>query len=206
VVGSLREVNWQRVQPNFFVVFPEGVLEAAPQFHVVVTRTDDATLSAETQRAVVTRFPNMSIIDLTLILSTLDVILDKVGLVIRFMAFFSVFTGLIVLIGVVTNSRYQRVRESILLKTLGGTRRQILRIMIVEYLLLGFIAGITGVILSLAGGWALTRWVFEITFYPDPIPTLAVIAAVALVTVIVGMLASRGIHERAPLEILRAEG
>ncbi|MGH7834720.1 MAG: ABC transporter permease, partial [Candidatus Binatia bacterium] len=70
-VASIREVDWQRVQPNFFVVFPEGALEAAPQFYAIVTRTDSSELSARVQRSVVERFPNVSIIDLTLVLTTL---------------------------------------------------------------------------------------------------------------------------------------
>jgi putative ABC transport system permease protein len=205
VVGSIRAVNWQRVQPNFFVVFPEGVLEAAPQFHVMVTRIADPVLSATFQRDVITRFPNVSMIDLRLILSTVDAILEKVSLVVRFMALFSVFTGLIVLIGVITNSRYQRIQESVLLKTLGGTRRQIFLIMILEYLFLGTIGAGTGVLLAMGASWSLARLVFDITYVWVVWPTMAVVAGVVAVTILVGIAASRGIHNRPPLEILRAE-
>ena len=205
VVGNLREVNWQRVQPNFFIVFPEGVLENAPQFHVLVTRIESTEVSARFQRAVIMKYPNVSMIDLQLILSTVDDIMDKVSLVIRFMALFSVFTGLIVLIGVITNSRFQRIQESILLKTLGGSRRQILNIIVLEYLFLGGIAALTGVLLALSIGWVLTTFVFEISFIPVVTPVLAVIAIIVVLTILVGMFASRGIHDRPPLEILRSE-
>ncbi|MBT5874726.1 MAG: ABC transporter permease, partial [Candidatus Latescibacteria bacterium] len=205
VVGNLRTVNWQRIQPNFFIVFPEGVLENAPQFHVVVTRIESSEVSARFQRAVILAFPNISMIDLQLILSTIDDIMDKVSLVIRFMALFSVVTGLIVLIGVVTNSRFQRIQESILLKTLGGSRRQILNIMILEYLFLGGIAALTGVLLAMSSGWALTSLVFGINFVPVLGPVLAVVAVIIILTIGVGMVASRGIHDRPPLEILRSE-
>lgn len=205
IVGSLREVNWQRVQPNFFVVFPAGVLEYAPQFHVLVTRTPSPEVSARFQRDVVLRYPNVSMIDLALILNTVNEIMDKVSLVIRFMALFSVVTGLIVLTGVITNSRFQRIQESVLLKTLGGSRRQILRIMVLEYLFLGVIAAMTGVLLSYAGTWALSRFVFEISFVPAVMPTLLVALAIVALTVGVGMFVSRGIHDRPPLEILRSE-
>ena len=204
-VGSLRAVDWQRVQPNFFVVFPEGVLEEAPQFHVVVTRIDDPQVSARFQQETVSRFPNVSMIDLSLILGTLNDILGKVSLIVRFMALFSVFTGVIVLVGVVTNSRLQRMQESVLLKTLGGSRNQILKIMSIEYLFLGAIGAVTGVVLAFAATWILAVFVFNITFVPAFIPVAAVIGGIAVITIAVGMLASAGIYRQSPLEVLRAE-
>jgi len=98
-VGSIRRVNWRKVQPNFFVVFPPGVLEEAPQFHVLVTRTETGPRAAAIQRAAVKRFPNVSVIDLALILETIDELLQKVSFVLRFMALFSIVAGLTVLVG-----------------------------------------------------------------------------------------------------------
>ena len=77
-------------------------------------------------------FPNVSAMDLTLILQTLDSILSKISFAIRFMALFTVATGLVVLVGAILTGRYQRVRESILLRTLGASRKQVLRILLVE--------------------------------------------------------------------------
>ncbi|MCY4546117.1 MAG: FtsX-like permease family protein [Gemmatimonadetes bacterium] len=204
-VGSLRAVDWQRVQPNFFMVFPEGVLEEAPQFHVIVTRIDDPQVSARFQQETVSRFPNVSMIDLSLILGTLNDILGKVSLIVRFMALFSVFTGVIVLVGVVTNSRLQRMQESVLLKTLGGSRNQILKIMSIEYLFLGVIGAVTGVVLAYAATWILATFVFNISFIPAFIPVVAVIGGISAITITVGMLASTGIYRQSPLEVLRSE-
>ena len=204
-VGSLRAVDWQRVQPNFFIVFPEGVLEEAPQFHVIVTRIDDPQVSARFQQETVSRFPNVSMIDLSLILGTLNDILGKVSLIVRFMALFSVFTGVIVLVGVVTNSRLQRMQESVLLKTLGGSRNQILKIMSIEYLFLGVIGAVTGVVLAYAATWILATFVFNISFIPAFIPVVAVIGGISAITITVGMLASTGIYRQSPLEVLRSE-
>ena len=205
IVGSLRAVDWQRVQPNFFMVFPEGVLEEAPQFHVIVTRIDDPQVSARFQQETVSRFPNVSMIDLSLILGTLNDILGKVSLIVRFMALFSVFTGVIVLVGVVTNSRLQRMQESVLLKTLGGSRNQILKIMSIEYLFLGVIGAVTGVVLAYAATWILATFVFNISFIPAFIPVVAVIGGISAITITVGMLASTGIYRQSPLEVLRSE-
>ena len=206
VVGSLRRVNWQRIMPNFLVVFTPGILEPAPQSHVLVTRAATTAQMAALQRATVQRFPNVSVIDLGSILSTVDTILDKVSLVVRFMAFFSVSVGLIVLVGVIASSRYQRIEESVLLKTLGASRRQVVAIMALEYLFLGAFAAATGVILSLGGVWALSRYLFAIGFAPNYLPVILAFAAVSLLTVAVGMVSSRGVHASPPLEVLRSLG
>ena len=206
VVGSLRQVNWQRIMPNFLAVFPPGILEPAPQSHVLVSRAATTEQMAALQRATVHQFPNVSVIDLGSILSTVDTILNKVSLVVRFMAFFSVSVGLIVLVGVIASSRYQRIEESVLLKTLGASRRQVVAIMALEYLFLGAFAAATGVILSLGGVWALNRYLFEISFVPAYLPLILAFAAVSLLTVAVGMISSRGVHTSPPLEVLRSLG
>lgn len=205
VVASIREVDWQRLSTNFFVVFPEGVLEAAPQFHVVLTRAGSDEASARLQQAIVRQYPNVSAIDLSLVLTTFDALFSRIAFVIRFMALFSICTGLIVLVGAVVVSRSQRVEESVLLKTLGASRTQVVRIMLIEYLFLGFFATLTGLLLAVAAGWALAFFVFETTFVPAYLPMLAAVVVVTGVTVLVGMFSSRGVYDRPALEVLRAE-
>ncbi len=205
VVGSLREVDWNRIQTNFRVVFPAGVLEAAPQFHVLLTRVPSPEASVAFQQAVVRNFPNVSIIDLNLVLSTLDDILSKIGFVIRFMAAFSIVTGLIVLIASVLVSKYQRLKESVLLRTLGGSRKQILTITSLEYFFLGAFAATTGIILSLGAAWALARFSFETEFRPQILPLLVLFLLVCIITVLMGLFNSRGVLNSPPLEVLRKE-
>jgi putative ABC transport system permease protein len=205
-VASLREVDWRRVQPNFFVLFPEGVLEEAPAFHVLVTRVETPEQSAALQRAVVRRFPNVSAIDITLVLRTLDTVLGRIAFVIRFMALFTVATGLVVLVAAIVSGRWQRVRESVLLRVLGASRRQVLRVLLVEYAALGVLAAATGVVLALGASWALAAFVFKVAFVPPAAPLLAAVGLVGLLTVVTGLLASRGITTHPPLAILRAEG
>lgn len=205
VVGSLREVDWNRIQTNFRVVFPIGVLEDAPQFHVLITRVPSAAASAAFQTAVVRDFPNVSIIDLNLVLSILDDLLGKIGFVIRFMGAFSIVTGLVVLIASVLISKYQRIRESVLLRTIGASRRQILVITGMEYVFLGALAAGTGILISLAGSWALARFTFETPFAPDILPLVALWLAVTLLTAGIGLFNSRSILNSPPLEVLRKE-
>ncbi|GAB3814482.1 ABC transporter permease [Pontibacter rugosus] len=205
IVSNLREVEWNRVQSNFLVVFPKGVLEDAPQFHVLMTRTKSNEQSALFQQTMVRQFPNVSAIDLGLILETLDDILGKISFVIRFMALFSITTGLLVLIGSINNSKYQRIQESVLLRTLGASRKQILSINAFEYLLLGALAAGTGVILAVGASWALAVYSFEVAFVPDFSPLLPVFLGITILTVFIGMLNSRSILSRPPLEVLRRE-
>jgi putative ABC transport system permease protein len=204
-VASLREVDWQRVQPNFFVVFPEGVLENAPQFYAVVARADSTAASASLQRAVVERFPNVSVIDLNLILNTLDAILDRVSEAIRVVALFTILTGCAVLASAVLSSRSQRVRESILLRTLGAPRGQIITSVIAEYLFLGLISAGTGALLSSVAGWALAFYFFKTSAAVSIGAILSVPALVTALTVIAGVLGCWGIFQRSALETLRAE-
>lgn len=206
IVGSYREVDWNRIQTNFLIVFPAGVLEEAPQFHVLLTRVSSDEASARFQQAMVKRFANVSIIDLGLVLKTLDEILQKIAFVIRFIAGFSIVTGLIVLIASVLISKYQRIQESVLLRTLGASRRQILAITALEYFFLGALASFTGILLSLVGTWALAKYSFKAQMIVEPLPLLVVFAAISALTVGIGLVNIRGILNKAPLEVLRREG
>ncbi|MEM9987447.1 MAG: FtsX-like permease family protein, partial [Bacteroidota bacterium] len=145
VVTSIRKIDYQRLQGAFAILFPNGVLEEAPQFYVLSLRANGPTRSAEFQRKVAKEYPTLSVLDLKMFLNTAEEILDKISFIIQFMALFSILTGLIVLAGSVVISRYQRMREAVLLRTLGASGRQILTINALEYLLLGFLATGTGV-------------------------------------------------------------
>jgi putative ABC transport system permease protein len=204
-VGSVRKVDFRRIQPSFSILFPTGVLEDAPQFYAVLTRASNDEHSAEIQQAMVETFPNVSAIDLGLILTTVDAILEKVSLVIEFMALFSILTGVAVLIGSVLISRFQRMRESVLLRTLGAVRAQVVSIMTVEYLLLGFLASLSGVVLSAIASMIIAYTVFNFTFVPNLSPLLVMMLVMIALTVGIGIQGSRGVHTHSPLEVLRNE-
>lgn len=204
-VGSLRDVDWSRFEPNFFAVFPRAVLEPAPRTWVLLTRAGTARERALVQRDVVARYSNVAILDLTRVQQALDTVIGRVSTVIRFLAGFSVATGLIVLLGAVSTSRAQRIRESVLLKTIGATRRQIGAILLTEYLSLGAAAGIAGTLLSVVAGWALATGVFDVEFEVTPLPLLALAGTVAILTAAVGLWASRDVYGRTAMEGLREE-
>ncbi|WP_199269739.1 ABC transporter permease [Mucilaginibacter lacusdianchii] len=205
VVASLRKVNWNQMGTNFRVLFPTGVLEQAPQFHVLLTHSPSTAVSAKYQQAMVRKYPNISMVDLGLVLTVLDEILDKISYVIRFMSGFSIATGLIVLIASVRISKYQRIKESVLLRTLGGSRRQILWITALEYLFLGALSALTGILLALAGSWLLAKYSFSIPYQVNYLPAIIMFVVTAALTIIIGLLNSRSVLNRPPLEILRSD-
>jgi putative ABC transport system permease protein len=204
-IASVRKVDWKRFQTNFFVVFPAGVLENAPTFHVLVSRVETPSDSAKLQNAVVAKFPNVSAIDLTSVIQTVDSILSKVALVIRVMSLFTVGAGVIVLASTIWSGRYQRLQESILLRTLGASRMQIWQILCAEYFLLGVFASATGIVLAIGASWGLAKFVFKLSYAPSILPLFVAAGAVSLLTVAIGLIASRGVGGAPPLEILRAE-
>lgn len=204
-VTSLREVDWARFETNFFVVFRAGALEAAPQTLVTLVRVDSAGDRGLVQRAVVDRFANISALDLSTVQRALDDILGKVGAAIRFMAFFTLVAGLVVLLGSLATSRSQRARETVLLKTLGASRGQVARVAVAEYLALGALAMLAGMLLALGSGWTLARWLFE-TRFALPGASMAFLGAgVVALTVGVGLWSSVDLFRRTPLDALRNE-
>lgn len=205
VVGSIRMVDWGQLQLNFSVVFPNGVLEKAPQFNVLTTNAPNENSSARLQQAVVADFPNVTVIDLRQVYTIVEDILSKVTWIINFMAFFSILTGIIVLIGSVRTSKYQRIKESVLLRTLGAKDKQILKISALEYLLLGLIGSLVGIVLALLSAMLLAVFVFNEPFVPSVIPFVVFLPVISLLVLGIGLSNIRGVLQSSPLEVLRRE-
>jgi len=196
-------VQWTRFEPNFFVVFQPAALREAPQSFVLLTRVRDDADRAKLQRDAVERFPNVSTIDLSLIENAVGKILDRVSLAVRFMALFSVVTGALVLVSAIAASRRQRVREGVLLKTLGATRAQIARMLFTEYALLGAIGSAAGIVLAVGGAWAAMHFIFDVPFALTPLPLVVVAAATMVLTVVIGLVAARDVFAETPMAALR---
>ena len=203
VITSYREVKWQTFSPNFFAVFNPASLEKAPKQFVIQVRSRDATSIAHLQRDVVAKFPGVSSLDLTLIQKTVTNVLGKVTMAVRFLALISLALGIPVLFSAVAATRRERLREGVLLKTLGATRKQIGRIMLAEYLLLGTLGALTGVVLSTAAGWALMHWIFRFPFVPAFGPVSLVAGAMISLAVAIGLLTGRDVFAETPMAALR---
>jgi putative ABC transport system permease protein len=204
-VGSFRDVKFNQVSTNFLVIFPAGVLELAPKFHVLITKSKNDRQAADVQVQIVREFPNISIINLGTIVETLEEILGKISFVIQFMAFFSIATGILVLISSLIISKYQRMRESILLRTLGASSAIVTKINTLEYFFLGSLASMSGIILSFLATWLLSEFVFNIQFRGAWLEALMLYLAITFLTIVLGWLNGRKIINQPPMEILRGE-
>ena len=205
IVGSIRKVDWTSMKINFMVLFPTGVLENAPQFNVMTTYVPSKESSADLQRDLVQEYPNVTILDLQQVFSIVEDILGKISWIVNFMAFFSILTGLIVLVGSVRNSKYQRIKESVLLRTLGAKSKQILEITALEYVYLGLLGSLTGVFLSLIGSQLLALFLFKEPFIPSAIPFVVFLPAITLLVVLIGLSNIKSVLNSPPLEVLRKE-
>lgn len=202
-IRSLRRVDWDRFEPNFFAVFEPGALDRAPQTLVVLARVTGADRREALQGSLARTFPNVSVLDLARIQETVEGILEGAAGAVRFLAGFCALAGLIVLVGALATSRFRRLREGALLRTLGARRPQILGIVLAEYAGLGAVAGAAGILLGVAGGWAAVRFLFELDFHLRVAPLLGVWGVVTLVTAAVGGLAAREVLRDPPLAVLR---
>ncbi|MDB4906088.1 MAG: putative rane protein [Gemmatimonadetes bacterium] len=202
-ITSTREVNWARFEPNFFVVFQTRALAHAPKQFVFLANIPGARAVALAQRAVVQKFPNVSSLDLTSVQQTVKSVLGKVTVAVRFMAILSLTLGIPVLFSAVSATRRARLREGVLLKVLGATRRHIGRILLSEYVLLGALGALAGVGLSIGGAWALMHWVFDTPFTPALVPAAVVAVAMMTLSAVIGLLTSREVFASTPMEALR---
>ena len=197
-VGSLREVDWGRLATNFFVVFAPGTLEYAPQSFVLLSRVEGERERAELQRDLVLAHPNLAALDATVILRAVDAIIDELGVAVRFMAGYSLATGFAILIAAITTSRYQRARETLLLRTIGADGRTVRGVITAEHVALGALAATVGLALAYLAAWCLMTFWFEIPLAASPWGPLLLWAAVLLVCLGAGRANTRGALREAP--------
>ena len=204
-VTSLRDVTWTRFEPNFFAVFEPRVLRRAPKQYVMLADIPGAIAVATLQRDVVRQFPNVTSVDLSLVMGTIDGIIAKVSLAVQYLVGFTVIMGIPVLISAVAASRRERLREGILLRTLGASRAQIVQILLTEYAMLGLLGSGTGLVLALGGAWAIVHFVFGMPYFPAPEPAIAIAGTMTVLTVAIGLLAGRDVFQGTPMNALRSE-
>jgi putative ABC transport system permease protein len=203
VVTSLRRVEWDRLEPNFYAILEPGALEAAPQSVIMVARVPDDAERNRVQRELVGSFPNVSALDFSRVQEAIEGVLSRVRQAVAFLGGFSAFAGILVLIGALATSRAQRLREGALLKTLGARRGQVLTVLFSEYLALGSIATASGLVLAVAASALVVPAVFEIDYTLRLGSVAAIWVAVVALTVVTGLLGSRDLLRRPPLPILR---
>ncbi len=206
VIIALRKVDWFQLRPNFFAVFPNGVLEDTPQFFIVLTRPASVEASAAIQKKLREAFPNVSAVDLRQLMETLQRYFGKIALGLKAMSFFVVLTGLMILAAALISTRHERIKEAALLRILGASRRDIGRIHLVEYALIGLFSGVMGMALGAVGSFLATHYLFEIPLHASAAWTFGGLVVLVLLTVVAGLALGRDVLTRPPLQTIREEG
>ncbi len=205
-VTSVREVVWDDARfGGFMFVFQPGPLAQAPHTYIGILRAPaDPIARARMQRDLVTRYPNVSAIDVREVVQTLQGVLRLVTLAISVVGGVALFCGLLILVGAVAMTKFQRLQEVALLKTLGASSRVIGALLVIEYGILGLLAGVVGALGASVLSWVFTRRVLDIPWHPDPATMLVGVVATAAVVAAVGVLSSLDVLRRKPLAVLRA--
>ncbi|PYN34386.1 MAG: glycosyl transferase family 1 [Candidatus Rokuibacteriota bacterium] len=203
-VMNLRKIDWQSLSANFFMVLSPGALDGAPTIYLATARVPP-DLESRLQDRVVAAFPNVTAIPLRGVLERVSEVLAQISFAVRFMALFSIAAGLVVMAGALAATRYQRLYESVILKTLGATRWAIARAFAVEYACLGAAAGLGGTALAAVLAWIVLRFVLDTPWTLEPETLVLGVTLTTLVSLAIGLLATVRLLGRKPLSVLRQE-
>jgi putative ABC transport system permease protein len=206
-VTSIRRVQWEDARSGgFMFVFRPGVLEKAPHTFIGFVRGPvDPAARARLQYDLIARYPNITAIDGREVLSRVRAVVDNIVLAITIVGGVALTSGVLILIGAVAMTKFQRVYEAAILRTLGAGTRLLGTMVALEYTTLGLLAGLIGALGALALSWAVARYLLHIPWRPEPLLlTVGTALTVALVG-LVGVIASAEVLRKKPLATLRAE-
>jgi putative ABC transport system permease protein len=203
-VASVRKVDWQTFSANFMVLLSPGALDGAPETYIATARVAPA-VEAALQNAVAAEMPNVTGVPVRDVFERVDAVLGRVALAVRAIALLAIAVGLAVMAGALAASRYQRLLESVILRTLGATRGVVARVFAVEYACLGAAAGLGGSALAVLLAWAVVHFILDTPWTFEPaLVGMGVLLAV-VVAVAVGFLATYRLLGQKPLVVLRRE-
>jgi putative ABC transport system permease protein len=191
-------------RPSLEFVFSPGVLDGLPAnyFGGLRVRPKDVPYL---QREAWKRYPTVTVINAADVLEIIQDVVDHIALIVRFVSFFAIFAGMVVLASSVAGTRFRRIREVAILKSLGATRRRIAGIFSIEFLVLGAVAGLMGSILASAFSSLVLKRFFDTTFRFDAVPNLLGIVTTAILATIAGWIAGYRLLREKPLAVLRHE-
>lgn len=200
-ISSFRDVQWDSMQPNFFLMFAPGLLDGAAGTWMgsAVYRPDDPARVAE----IVRRFPGVSIFDVDQLIAQVRSIVDKAVIAVQSVFLFTLLAGVVVLLAAVQATRDERRYESAMLRTLGASRRTVLAGVLLEFALLGLVAGVIAAGAAALGGHLLATQMLEIPYRMDPVLWISGALAGAALVCVAGWLATRTALNPPPMQILR---
>ncbi len=201
-VTSLRAVDRTQLQPAFQVIFPSALVRGAPMQFAVLAKAEADSVPV-IQRDVVGKFPNVSTVDLSLVEATITAVLEKIHAAIQGLTLMCVVLAIPVLFSAVAATRRERLREAVLLKVMGATRKQVGRMLVTEYLVVGTLGSIAGIVLSGLAAWSITHFIFKVPFVGAPIAALGIAGVMIGLVVTIGILTGREVFMSTPMAALR---
>jgi putative ABC transport system permease protein len=207
-VSGVRRVEWRDGRSGgFMFVFGAGTFESAPHWFIAPVRANmpDPAQRARLTHDLVVKFPNVSVIDLREVLETIRKVFGVVTVAIDVVGSLVMLTGALILVGAVAVTKFQRVYEAAIFKTLGASSRSIAAMLMVEYGLLGTLAGAVGSCGALALVWGISRFALDIPWRPVLHENAASTLVTSLLIMVIGVVASADVLTRKPLAALRAE-
>ena len=202
-VSSVRKIEWDSFQPNFFLVFPPGLLDelAGTWMTSAYFKPEDATAISQLVR----RFPSVSVFDLDDLLEQVRAVIDKAVLAVQSVFVFTLLAGLTVLLAAVQASRDERRYESAMLRTLGAGRGVVARGILAEFAALGMLSGLLAAVGASVAGLLLANTVLQIDYRFDPWVWLYGLAGGALLVAGSGWIATRSVLSEPPVRSLRGQ-
>jgi putative ABC transport system permease protein len=206
-VTSFREVDFRDFRAGgFMIVFRPGPFDNAPHsFIAAVKGGKDTFARSRLQGLIVASYPNVSVIDLREVLDTIRTIVDNVTLAVTVVGALVLLSGSLILVGAVSMTKFRRVYEAAILKTLGASSRLIATMLLLEYGVLGAIAGTVGAAGAIVLSWAVATYGLDLPWEPAPLLTIMGIVVTASAVAAIGVLASLDVLRHKPLSTLRAE-
>jgi putative ABC transport system permease protein len=202
-IAALREVKWENFGLNYALVFSPGSFDAAPH-NMVATLTVDAAAEKALAKSIPPAFPSASLIEVGDVVSQISVLLTQMAQAIAAAASIAILAGIAVLVGAIAAARQSRIYDSVILKLLGSTRRQILGAQALEYGILAVVLGLLALALGLGAAWYVVVQIFDFSFAPDPAVLALTLVGGAGVTFLLGIAGSLPILAARPAEALRS--
>jgi putative ABC transport system permease protein len=202
-VAALYRADGQHLGARASFVLPSGQLKDEPATWYGGAHVDPKQVAA-LERALFVAYPTVTVINLADVLARIEGVVDQITFVVRFLAGFSIFAGLMILASSIASTRFRRMREAVVLKTLGATRMRIVRTFSVEFSVLGLLAGSVGVVFANVLTQVLLRKL-EVGFHIEWTATLVALVGTAVLATATGWIASYRILGLRPLEVLREE-
>jgi putative ABC transport system permease protein len=203
-ISSIRTRTKESLRPFFYFVFPENTLQDAPQTIFTAVRVAKPQISA-LQTKIVEKFPNVSVIDTTELLTIFSGVVKKLSLIIRFFAGFSIVAGILIILSSILATRYARIQEAVYYKILGARRNFVIKVFALENLTLGLVSAILALLISQAGSWLICLKVMHISYKPFLFDSLILIVVTVLLVITVGLLPSISILRKKPVVFLREQ-